>query len=534
MTAGRVALAVAAACLWGGIVSVAAVAGQAVTCPSCGKQVPRAPNCNNCGKPLASTPRSPRREVGPIVFVPFDTKHIPDPNLSKGQQRPKRAGKRGSYRTITISVFRNGRWVVSETSKDWISRPIDAEVWVGAKDDPAPPPPPPPEESLRFSQVSIAFRQRPEYDSDLPEGERIIKQRGSNGSYEECWVSGRDESGVVRERRDPTRDRNRIEPIDEIVVIGTKPLPTARQMFESAIANSGRLATGGQAYWTRSGVLLFQGSNLGEAEVYRAALAAPSPVAIARGSSFSYCEETELLYFVTTAGDTSKLGVCRADGSDRNLDLIRGAGRCWQPVPSPDGKHLAFLSDRDGDPDVFVSKANGTEIVNASYAAGAQWWPRWSPDGKRLICLTSAELGTEIAMLSPDGSQWETLTRSGGKKAFPEWSNDGNSILFWGEANGQYMLHALNCRTREVRSIAGARSDKPTPILWHSDSTLAYCVRWAAGQSSILKVEPGSWTARSVLEAPSIQGFALIRGSSEVGVIVVDNGKLAFKIAQLR
>jgi hypothetical protein len=68
------------------------------------------------------------------------------------------------------------------------------------------------------------------------------------------------------------------------------------------------------------------------------------------------------------------------DGADHEED---------EPVFSPDGKRLAFLSDaeRAGQPQLYLADVASGAIRKLTQAAGHLERPRWSPDGKRLAVL---------------------------------------------------------------------------------------------------------------------------------------------------
>ena len=54
-------------------------------------------------------------------------------------------------------------------------------------------------------------------------------------------------------------------------------------------------------------------------------------------------------------------------------------GSDWFPVWTPDGKRLAFTSDRDGDPDIFVADADGANPINLTAHPGIDVSPAWRP-----------------------------------------------------------------------------------------------------------------------------------------------------------
>src|SRR3990172_5042883 len=54
----------------------------------------------------------------------------------------------------------------------------------------------------------------------------------------------------------------------------------------------------------------------------------------------------------------------------------------WDSFPawSPDGSRIAFYSARDGDRDIYVAQADGSEVVNLSNNPAEDAFPNWSPD----------------------------------------------------------------------------------------------------------------------------------------------------------
>jgi TolB protein len=63
--------------------------------------------------------------------------------------------------------------------------------------------------------------------------------------------------------------------------------------------------------------------------------------------------------------------------ADRVTDLTDGSSSDSAPAWSPDGRHLVFVSDRSGDGDLYVMRADGTGQTRLTTAPGADWLPRW-------------------------------------------------------------------------------------------------------------------------------------------------------------
>jgi TolB protein len=101
------------------------------------------------------------------------------------------------------------------------------------------------------------------------------------------------------------------------------------------------------------------------------------------------------------------------------------------PAWSPDGRHIAFVSTRDGDPEVYVMDAAGTAARRLTRTPGRDAHPYWSPDGRRIVFQSPRDDGhTRIFVMNADGSDQRAITGNRGFCGVPVWSPDGTVIAF--------------------------------------------------------------------------------------------------------
>jgi serine/threonine protein kinase len=150
-----------------------------------------------------------------------------------------------------------------------------------------------------------------------------------------------------------------------------------------------------------------------------------------------------LIAFVSDPDGNREIYVVHSDGS-LALNLTRNTAADEHPAWSPDGTWIAFASNRDGDFEIYRMTADGTEPRNLSQNPSDDWGPSWSPDGAHIAYMSWRENNNEIYVSDADGDGQRRLTSNQAEDHWPSWSPDGAHIAFMSDRDGNWEIYVMN------------------------------------------------------------------------------------------
>jgi Tol biopolymer transport system component/DNA-binding winged helix-turn-helix (wHTH) protein len=195
-----------------------------------------------------------------------------------------------------------------------------------------------------------------------------------------------------------------------------------------------------------------------------------------------------------------------------NRSFISSTQNDLHPQFSPDGKRIAFVSERSGNFEIWVCNSDGSSPVQlTSFHGPVVTTPRWSPDGRRIAFDSSAGGGEfDIWVIGVDGGKPVRMTTHPANDGNPSWSRDGRWIYFDSKRTGEQQVWKMPADGGEAIQVTRDGGYAP---LESPDGKFLYYTKYL-WPTSLWRVPLGGGRAAKVLEGLS----------SYINLAIVDKG----------
>jgi Tol biopolymer transport system component/DNA-binding winged helix-turn-helix (wHTH) protein len=282
------------------------------------------------------------------------------------------------------------------------------------------------------------------------------------------------------------------------------------------LSEPGKIASPPQ--WSYDGrSVIFASNRSGHPALWRAALDAPdSVVEIAEAGSPAWGPAVSRRgYRLAYERLLRSLSIWQMDLSEPHdkrpylivsstSDTDQGPG----PQFSPDGEKLAYMSDRSGTMEIWISRRDGSNPFQLT-AVGGAGTPRWSPDSEAVAFDVYTPDGSKIATMNLHGGAPQILTPDRSHNVCPSWSRDGKWIYFASNRTDSWQVWkvpasggtAVQVTYRgghaALESLDGkflyyAKNGQAEPEIWR--------VPTSGGEETLMPlVRPGTWASWQVV-----------------------------------
>jgi Tol biopolymer transport system component len=200
--------------------------------------------------------------------------------------------------------------------------------------------------------------------------------------------------------------------------------------------------------------------------------------------------------------------VMDADGTNL-LQLTDSAGRDYWPDWFPDGQRIAFTSERNGAPNIYVMNADGSDQVALTDDPDvANMQPDVSPNGQHILFQRESFVEPPtIWVMNADGSDRHALTAQGlHADTDPQWSPNGRTIVFSSNREGTFEIYVMEADGADPVQLTASPGADITPTFSPDGQHIAWSkIRGIQGDIWLMNRD-GSGQV-NITNSPQFEGF---------------------------
>jgi Tol biopolymer transport system component len=175
-------------------------------------------------------------------------------------------------------------------------------------------------------------------------------------------------------------------------------------------------------------------------------------------------------------GDQIAVAAAKTDKADiylgtldaKNMKKVISGGMNTDPGFSPDGEMLVYVSNRDGDEDLYLYNITEDEVRRLTDNTAQDFAPCFAPEGKEVVFVSNVDdlYKWEIYAINVESGRTRRLTNNNYWDGFPRFTANGRSVVFSSKRNGSEDIYVMrrNGGAQAVLFASPADDNDPTLI----------------------------------------------------------------------
>jgi Tol biopolymer transport system component len=264
-------------------------------------------------------------------------------------------------------------------------------------------------------------------------------------------------------------------------------------------------------------------------------------------SAGAWDHDSKRIAIATVVSGRPALAIFDAENGRRERDIkVADVDEIFNPTWAPDGHAICFTGMARGVTDLFIVDTTSGAVRQLTHDAFADLQPAWSPDGKRIAFATdrfSSNLDTleigdyRIGFIDPETGRIEQANAfTNGKNINPQWSPDSRTLYFVADRDGIANLYRMPVGrgdvgqvTNVLTGISGITNTSPAISVSSGTGVAAFSLyddgKYDLYTRQVEPQSPGDRSANQIRNAPSTSAAVLPpldRKASDVQALLED------------